>query len=288
LKIIGTGLSGLVGSRIIELNPEIQFTDLSLDTGFNILKPATLEPIFKDFTDDVVLHLAAFTDTGAAWLERGDKSGLCYRLNVEGTQNILDLCNKYHKYLICISTDFVFDGQKEGKYTEEDQPKPIEWYGETKYLAEKLILDSGLSAAVVRIAFPYRSVFPAKIDIVRKLISKLSAGESVTMFTDQLTTPSFIDDIAVGLKKIIDQKPVGIYHLVGSSSQSPYDMAKLIAGIFGYDQSLIKPSSLADYLNTPDARPYAPNLSLSNAKVSALGIKMKTLTEGLLALKQQL
>jgi len=288
--IIGTGLSGLVGSRIIELNPEIQFTDLSLDTGFDILKPDTFKTVFEEFTGGVVLHLAAFTDTNAAWLQRGDKSGLCYRLNVEGTQNILNLCNKYHKYLISISTDFVFDGQKEGLYTEDDQPKPIEWYGETKYLAEKLILDSGHPAAIVRIAFPYRASFEPKKDIIRKTIDGFKTYKLYPQWTDHFTTPTFIDDIALGLKTFFDQKPTGIFNLVGSSSQSPFDMCQIVAETFGFDKNLVKPSTLVEYLASQpkDSRPWQKNLSLSNAKVSALGITMKTLTEGLEVLKQQL
>lgn len=286
-EILGTGLSGLVGSRIVELNSDYHFTDLSLDTGVDILKPETIEPFFQNFIGDTILHLAAFTDTNAAWDQKEDKSGLCYQLNVVGTQNIVNLCQKYGKYLIHISTDFVFDGTKEGQYTEEDVPNPVEWYGQTKCEAEKIV--GTINSSIIRIAFPYRSQFKPKTDIIRKIISKLSAGETVTMFTDQLTTPTFIDDIAIGLQKIIEIKPAGVYHLVGSSAQSPYDMAKLIATTFGYDQDLIKPSSLTDYSKTSQARPYAPNLALSNQKFATeFNFTPRTLTQGLEELKQQL
>jgi dTDP-4-dehydrorhamnose reductase len=114
---------------------------------------------------DVILHLAAVTDTNAAWEQRGDKNSICYRLNVGGTQNILDLCRQHNKHLIYISTDFVFDGTKITPYTEEDEPNPIERYGENKYLGEKLILDSNDSASIVRITYPYRAKFDQKPDI---------------------------------------------------------------------------------------------------------------------------
>jgi dTDP-4-dehydrorhamnose reductase len=288
-EILGTGLSGLVGSRVVELNPDYKFTDLSLDTGFDLLNFNQLESAFKKFPGETVLHLAAFTDTNAAWNQKGDTSGSCYRLNVLGTKNIVDLCKKYNKYLVHISTDFVFDGKKEGKYTETDTPHPVDWYGQTKYKAEKIVLDSLIPASVIRFAFPYRAKYDQKVDLVRTIISKLQSGQTVTMFTDQLTTPTFVDDIAFGLKKIVDNQPSGIYHLVGSSSQSPYDMAKLIATTFKYNQNLINPSSLADYLEVPGARPYAFNLSSSNQKfISEFGFRPKTLTEGLQVLKKQL
>lgn len=289
-KIIGTGLSGLVGSRVVELNPDFKFVDASLESGINILNKKQLEQFFKDNPEaSTIIHFAAFTDTNAAWNQKGDKNGLCYQLNVDGTQNIVDLCKKYNKYLIHISTDFVFDGTKNTEYTEEDSPHPLDWYGETKYLAEKLILDSHHPASIVRIAFPYRSSSSTKVDLVRKIINKLQNNESVTLFTDQRTTPTFIDDIGLGLRFFVDKKPKGIYHLVGPTSQSPYDMAKKIAQVFDLNADLIKTSSLEDYLRTPGARPYARNLTLSNQKFSSeSGFSPRNLTAGLEELKRQL
>jgi len=140
-KIIGTGLSGLVGSRIRELtNDKFHWVDFSLETGIDILDFSLLKEAFETHKDaEGVVHLAAFTDTNAAWQQRGDKKGLCYRLNVEGTRNIVDLCRRYKKYLVYISTDFVFDGKKKGAYSEEDKPDPIEWYGYTKFLGEQVV-----------------------------------------------------------------------------------------------------------------------------------------------------
>lgn len=288
MKILGTGLSGLVGSRIVELNPEHQFTDLSLDTGYDILKLDSLESAFKSFLGDTIIHLAAFTDTGSAWEQRGNKNGLCYQLNVIGTQNIVNLCQKYNKYLIHISTDFVFDGTKKTKYTEEDLPHPIDWYGQTKYLAEKSILSSNLPASIVRIAYPYRSKFDSKLDIVRKIKSKIELGENLNLFDDQTITPTFIDDIAFAIKYFVEKKSKGIYHLVGSSFESPYKMAITIANLFNLDNSKITATKLSEYLKNENNRPFAQNINMSNDKITALGLKMNTFLEGLTEIKRQI
>jgi dTDP-4-dehydrorhamnose reductase len=289
MKVIGTGLTGLVGSRIVELNPDIEFINVSIETGISILDPLQLEKVFIDNPDaEAVLHLAAFTDTNAAWDQKGDESGLCYQLNVVGTQNIVNLCQKYGKYLVHISTDYVFDGQKTTPYTEEDPTSAIEWYGETKAMAEKVVTDSGINTSIVRLAFPYRAKYDPKVDIVRKIKVKIENGDTLNLFDDQITTPTFIDDIAAGLKVFFDQKPTGIYHLVGSSSQSPYDLGIMIADVFNLDKSKINASKLSDYLKTENARPFAPNAALSNDKVKALGITMKTLREGLEEMKKQI
>lgn len=292
IKVIGTGLSGLIGSRIVELlNDEFDFVDFSRNTGIDILNFRRLKEAFeKHQRAEAVLHLAAFTDTNAAWEQRGDKGGECYRVNVEGTKNIVDLCFEHKKYLIYFSTDFVFNGKKDGPYTEEDVPDPIEWYGYTKYLGEVLVEKSGLSAAIVRIAFPFRAKFESKKDVVRKIIERLRKKSLYPMFADQITTPTFIDDIALGIKYFIRQKPEGIFHLVASSYQSPYEMALSIAGVFGFDKGLVKKGSLQEYQKTlpVGSRPWQRNLALSNRKIKGLGIEMSSLKEALLEVKKQM
>lgn len=287
--ILGTGLSGLVGSRIVELNSDLQFQDLSLDSGYDILKPTALESIFASNSAPVVLHFAAFTDTNAAWLQNKDRGGLCYQLNVVGTQNVVDLCRRHHKHLIHISTDFVFDGTASGAYVEADIPHPIEWYGATKYQAEQIV--TSIPSTIVRISYPYRAQFDPKPDLVRKLLSKLRQGDTLKLFTDQITTLTYVDDIALGLRRIIDSPQTGIFHLVGSSSQSPYELGQLLASTFGYDPSLIQPSLLSDYVASQPvgSRPWQVNLALSNQKfIDTYHYTPLSLKDGLLALKELL
>lgn len=291
-KIIGTGLSGLVGSRIVELlSDKYNFIDLSLDTGVDILNYQQLDEVFKLHTDaSVVIHLAAFTDTTAAWKQKDDKSGLCYQLNVMGTKNILQYCRNTNKYLIHFSTDFVFDGQKSTAYTEEDKPRPIDWYGQTKYKAEQEVLASRISAAIIRIATPFRASFEPKKDLVNRILDGLRTKTLYPMFTDQISTPTYIDDIATAIDYFIQKKPTGVFHAVGSSSQSAYELAVIIAQTWGLDPSIIKKGSLAEYLKTqtPDSRPWQQSLILSNAKITNLGLSFKTTTASLLDMKKQM
>ena len=283
-EILGTGLDGLVGSRVVELNPQYEFINLIYPQA-DITKIETLETFFQNSTADTLIHFAAFTDTKAAWEQKFDTNSPCFKVNVEGTKNVAQLCKKYNKHLIHISTDYVFNGQKNVPYNENDLPNAMEWYGQTKAMAEKIALDVG--ATVVRISFPYRKEFPLKVDFIRGYINKLQSSEPLNLFTDQTITPTFIDDIAHGLDIIIQQKPAGIFHLVGSSSHSPYEIAQVVARIFNLDSSLIHPSSLEKYLiDNPTARPFGKNQSLSNQKIKdELGISMRTLTNGLEAIK---
>lgn len=300
-KIIGTGLSGLIGSRIQELlSSDFDFIDFSLEKGIDILDFNLLKGAFlKNKEAEVVIHLAAFTDVNKAWQEREDKKGLCYRVNVLGTGNILALCKKYKKYLVHISTDFVFDGKKPlgDLYTEKDKPIPLEgeWYGQTKLWAEEEVKESGCQSVIIRPAFPFKAR-PSqsekktdggyKLDLVRKIIKKLKNGEEVRMFSDQIITPTFVDDFSQALEKIFKKRPKGIYHVVGSTPLSPHQIALKIAEVFSFDKNKIKKSSLRDF--GKDSRPRQQNLGLSNQKLEKdLGVKMHTFEEALRILKKQ-
>jgi len=295
--IIGTGLSGLVGSRIVELlQKKHLFTDFSLDSGVDITDFNQLKKAFQENQEaEIVLHLAAFTDVDTAYQQKDDKNGLCYRVNVLGTKNIARLCKETGKYLIHISTDFVFSGRKKTAYTEDDTPDPIEWYGQTKYWAEEEVKNSGSDNTILRIAFPYKAeagpkqLEPrVKLDLVRKIKQKLEKEEKIPAFTDQIITPTFIDDIAGGVRVVAERKPKGIYHLVGSNSLSPFELAQKIADTFRLSKKLIEKESLKGYL-VQNKRPRQIRMELSNKKIyEKLGIKMKTVDQALQLIKEQL
>ncbi|MFC1790798.1 SDR family oxidoreductase [Patescibacteria group bacterium] len=291
LEIIATGLSGLVGSRVKDLlGDDFIFLDYSLPKH-NLLDEKGLRNFFQAHQEaKIVLHLAAFTDVKAAWQQRGDQKGPCWQVNVQGTKNLAYLCQKQRKYLIFISTDYVFAGQRKKLYTEVDLPNPIEWYGQTKYLAEKEVLENCSGSAIVRIAFPYRARFKLKKDLVRTIIDGLETRQLYSMFIDQIITPTFVDDIAFGLKEFFLKQPKGIYHLVGSRPLSPSQLACQVAKTFGYEENLVKKGSLKQYLKNqpPNSRPWHSSLALSNQKIKQkLGIKMSFLSEGLQKMKAQ-
>ena len=158
MNILGTGLSGLIGSRVIELlEPAWSFQNLSLETGVDITNRQTVDDAVLATNASWVFHFAAFTDVDGAEREK-DKGarGSVWQINVTATEYLVEACRKEKKHLLYISTDFVFDGEKES-YSEDDIPNPISWYAQTKYEGEKRVLSLGDDALVVRIANPYRA-----------------------------------------------------------------------------------------------------------------------------------
>ncbi len=305
MKIFGTGLSGLVGSRIAELLSD------KYEFGFSKVDITDREVILREIQNSnasVILHLAAKTDVDGCEEDKkidknrylikdipvhkyiGSESGstaTAWKVNVIGTKNIADACLSFGKRLIYVSTDFVFDGEnvsKEG-YKEDNLANPINWYGETKLEGEKIMCSSELSYVIARIAYPYRADFIRK-DFVRSILRNLRNGKRLNVITDHIMTPTLVDDIALALDLLIEANMSGIYHITGSQFITPYDAAFLIAEVFDLDKSLIFKTTREQYFKNRAPRPF--NLSMNNQKISNLGIGMKSFEEGLKEIKRQI
>ncbi len=287
MKIFIIGGSGLVGSRLTELLGEKYGVDnLSISSGTDITKLETLDIIKNDSEHQMVLLLAAKTNVDQCELDKSlGKDGDAWKTNVQGVQNVVDVCLSSSKKMIYISTDFVFDGEKtpENGYVEEDLPLPINWYGETKYRGEELVRNSGLDYIIARIAYPYRKDFGQKTDFARVIIERLKNNQPVSAIFDHKFTPTFIDDIAVAIDKLIDTKSMGIFHIAGSQTLTPFNAAMLIAEKFGLDNNLISKTSRAEYFKDKAQRPF--NVALNNDKIKKLGVNMRGFEEGLDLLK---
>lgn len=288
-KIIGTGLSGLVGSRIVELlGLSYDFEDISRKTGTDITDGASVLSRLQNSEAEYVIHMAAYTNVDGAEAEKDLKEqSESWKINVLGTENVVRAAETTGKRIIYISTDFVFDGEDtpKGGYTEEATPHPINWYATTKYEAELRVKEAKTSWIIVRIAYPYRAQFE-KNDFMRAMKKRLEEGLPIQAITDHLYSPTFIDDIAYSLDALIKNTVEGIYHVTGSQALSPYDAALVIAKEFGLNSDLIDRTTRSEYFSGKAKRPF--DLSINNAKIKSLGVSLKGFEEGLQEIKKQL
>jgi len=271
LKVALTGSTGLIGSRIIELlKNDFQFIPL-LQEEVDITDKEGITRALNNIDFDLLLHLAAYTNVDLAETNKD----LVHRINVEGTRNVFQAVKNKGKQFIYVSTDFVFDGVNP-PYFEDNSPKPISTYGRTKYEGEKIVGQEGM---IIRISYPYRKSFALKQDFVRGIRSALEQRKNLFMVTDALITPTFIDDIAFGLKYLFNNYSPEIFHLVGADSLSPYEAGKLIAKTFNLNQSLIQPISYKDYFQGKAPRPQYSEIKSKKNHFC----RMKTFSEGLTA-----
>lgn len=297
-----TGSTGLIGSRIVELlSKKFEFIPLRQEDGVDITNHKTLSSQLAAGSFDFLLHLAAYTNVDGAETNRE----LCHNINVTGTKNLFDICRKKGAKMVLFSTDFVFDGLPldrhpdpdvagEGSphkfqisssqinpntqvptYVESSPCHPLCYYAQTKHESEQVVK---AAAMIIRLTTPYRASFEPKKDIVRTIKSLLEQGKELTMITDNLLVPTYIDDIALATGHLLAHYSPEIFHSVGATAHSAYDMGQMIAKRWNLDASLIKPTTHTEYSHgRAAARPqYAHIISTKD-----LGVKMVGFEEGL-------
>lgn len=281
MKIIGTGLSGLVGSRVAELLSPFRFENYSLETGVDITeKDDITRKIVSDTSASWVFHLAAYTNVQKAETDKATAE----LVNVTATQYIVDACRSSGKRLVYVDTDYAFDGKKKGGYTEADTPSPLGWYAKTKSEGAKRVLsyDKGL---VIRISNPYRAHPVGKTDFVHKILEQLQSGQDVMAPTDQVFVPTFVDDIAAALRTLVAAEATGMYHVTPKTGISPFDAARVIAKTYGCDTNLVKPTTFARYFS--GRAPVPQYALLLNDKITRLGVLMHDFPSGIAEMCRQ-
>ena len=265
VPMLGTGLSGLVGSRVTALLKKTHsFQNLDLSVGVDITNERQVYEAVKKSKAKFILHCAAYTDVTGAWQQTGDKNGPCYQVNVLGTEYIAKAAVEFGKHLIHVSTAYIFDGEKDSMYVEEDLPNPIEWYGETKALAEDVVRAAKGTWTIIRIDQPFRKDSFAKPDTARKMFANIQK-EGFAPFTDHFFAPTVIEDFAKTCTWVTETSMTGVFHLTCNQKVSDYEFAMLLAEAKKFKISLQK-GSLTEYVKKTN-RPYQKNTAMSAEKL---------------------
>ncbi len=270
MKLLITGASGLYGSKLAELAIARNFEVYSCDVQempvcgnfvkFDVSNWELVNEAFKRVKPDFVVHAATLTDVDKCELNKE----LAWKINVEGTKNIVEAAKDAGSFLIYISTDYVFNGEK-GNYTESDAPDPINYYGLTKLKAEELVKTQS-EYFIARPSVIYGSTPAAgKVNFALWLIDSLRKGERVKIVTDQWNTPTLNTNLAEMTLEVIERRLTGTFHLCGATRVSRFDFAALIAEVFGLDKSLID-SVLSSQFKWPAKRPMDSSLDTSKAQ----------------------
>lgn len=254
-KILAFGGSGLVGSKFIGLyNQTFEIAAPTADE-IDILNKDAVAKITQEFNPDTIINFAAYTQVESAEGQKDDKEGVCYLINAVGAKNIAEVCKKFDKNLIHISTEYVFDGTKQDSpYTEEDKPNPINWYGQTKLFGEQFVSESGCRAVIVRISMPFSAFYELKKDVARFFLEELKAGREIKAIDDQRVTPTIVSDIANALRVLVESGATGRYHVSSTNSVTPLEFAKTIVEEFSLNYSLINSIKLDEYNKSKKAK----------------------------------
>jgi len=273
MKILITGANGFTGMHLclslvqkgfdvhalgrgesrLPLLDKLAYHSIELTSVRSLLK------IFEQVSPDVVIHTAAMSKPDICETQRDE----CLKNNVEVTRYLLEASRHFPVHFIHLSTDFIFG--ENGPHREDDSASPLNFYGESKLMAEKLILQTELAASIVRPVFIYGSMLPlGRPSFIQWVQQKLLNGEKIKVVADQLRTPTYVQDLCDAITTILTFKKTGIYHIAGKDILSPYDMAITVAKVLDLNVDLIE-SVTSDTFPEPVRRAKKSGLFIDKA-----------------------
>lgn len=285
--VLVTGSNGLLGQKLIkdfhpyykviacDLQPEssLSFPNLSYES-LDITHRRQLGFHISFYRPQVIINAAAYTDVDGCEIHK-DKA---WAINVGGVKNLVTLCKEENIKLIQFSTDYIFDG-KNGPYSEDDPPDPINFYGETKLESEKIIKESGVDFLIIRTNVLYGFGENVKPNFLLWLLERLSQNEKIQIVTDQFNNPTLADNLSLCILETVKKDLSGIYHLAGSEYLSRYDFAIKVADKFNFDKNNILPTK-TELLQQKAKRPYRGGLKIDKAQ-NILETKLLNVNQGL-------
>lgn len=219
MKVLVTGTKGQLGYDVVnELTGRgIEAVGVDIEE-MDITDADSVNRVIAQAAPDAVIHCAAYTAVDAA----EDNVELCRRVNVDGTQNIANICKKLDIPMIYISTDYVFDGEGERPWEPDDERTPLNVYGQTKYEGELAVQNTLEKYFIVRIAW----VFGVNgKNFVRTMLNLAKTHGHITVVNDQFGSPTYTYDLARLLVDMVLTDKYGIYHATNEGICTWYEFA---------------------------------------------------------------
>ncbi len=286
-----TGASGLLGANLVldALGAGHQVIAVSFrhavrhpkveSVAADLSCPGEARRILGDWRPQWVVHCAAATDVDACEAEPVK----AFRLNRDMAGQVAMAARAVGARLVHISTDAVFDGER-GDYTEDDEPHPINVYGESKLEGERVARHEHPEALIVRTNIYGWNAQPKQC-LSEWFLSRLRAGRESPGFVDAWFSPILAKDLGAILLRLLSEGRVGVWHVGGRDCLSKFDFGVLIAQVFGHNSHLIKPEAMQDSrLRARRGR----RLCLQSSRMPTLdGVQLPHVYEGLRRWKRQ-
>jgi len=245
------------------LSPQHEIAGAS-HAEMDIADESAVRNVLRSAKPDVVVNAAAFTDVDACETQ----PEAAFRVNAQGPAILARVCAEMDMALMHISTDYVFDGEKTEPYVEEDEPRPISVYGQSKLEGERQVRRESARSWIVRICGvfgPYRKNF---VSLVVELGRK---KQPLRIVQEQRLAPTYTFDAAQGIGEILRRGAYGIYHLTNQGFTSRVEFTEEILHQAGCGGVPVIPIS-SEEARRPARRP--KNSQLRNARMEREGLKL--------------
>lgn len=283
-RILITGASGLLGlNTALEAAKEHDVFGLVNSQRLNtaafstiqadLLVPGAIQRLLDVTQPDWVIHCAALANVDLC--ETNPQQA--QQLNSEVPGKLAEYVARGGARLIHVSTDAVFDGQA-GGYSEQDAPNPLGVYARSKLAGELAVAEANPQAIIARVNL-FGWSLNGKRSLAEFFFNNLSAKKACMGFTDVCFCPMLANDLGMVFLKMLEAGLSGLYHTVGSQCLSKYEFGVQVARRFGFDESLVIPTSVQD---SGLKATRSPNLILQTEKlVHALGEPLPNVSTGL-------
>lgn len=243
MKILISGAAGQLGRVLQE---KLAQYDANRVMGFDVDThditdlDSMMHLIVQDWKPDVVLHCAALTKVDYC-AENPDEA---LRVNGYGSRNIALACQKIGAKMLYVSSNEVFDGTNTGVYLEYDDTRAINPYGYSKLIGERMVRELVPQHYIVRTSWLFGH---GGRNFIHAILNRAQDGNALRVVTNEVATPTYVNDLATAITQLIATEQYGVYHLVNEGRASRWDFARHVLDITGYADTAIERISSYEY-----------------------------------------
>jgi len=229
----------------------------SPSTELDLLNTSEIIPYIESYQPSCIINFSAYNNVDDS--EKDDSKAL--KINFEAVSKMAQYSSSNNIPIIHFSSDYVFDGQKESPYCEEDECGPINKYGMSKFLGERAIIDSNASFLIFRTSFLYSTTNISFPQVIKNLLDKNT--RTLHGAKDIITSPTYSGNLAAALSKVLPQfmnkQNSGIYHFSDAGTVSRFEFINELVSIFRENDPSMLPIDLISvedsFFNLPAKRP---------------------------------
>lgn len=222
-KVITTGAAGMIGAYV-------DFGARPSKGELNVLNKDEVMCFVKEHQPSAIIHLAGATDT----VRCENDPSYAYTLNGIGTLNVALAAQAVGAVMVYVSTSRVFNGDKQGPYTETDEPNSTTVYGKSKRLGEVITSLAASEYLIVRTSWVFGGGSARDNKFYGTVLKKLLGGEKeLVALDDVLGSPTYAKDLVGSIKQMLEKKERGIFHVGNGASATRTDIARCMVAHLG-------------------------------------------------------
>jgi len=249
VRALVTGAGGMLGREVVSVLSRRGHEVVGLShRELEVTDRDEVWRAMRRWRPDAVVHCAAMTDVDGCEID----PQRAFLVNALGTAHVAAASNAVGAKLVYISTDFVFDGEKEEGYDEFDEPRPINEYGRSKLWGERFVQSLCPRHVIVRTAWLFGF---GRRNFVSAIAERLEKEGKAKAVTDQVGSPTFTRDLALAICDLLEAETFGLFHVVNSGRASRFQLARLVAEVLGLDPNVAVEPITSDQWPTPAKRP---------------------------------